>query len=79
MPSSKRVHAGSLASDEAEMFEVERVIGSRISGGTTEYQIRWKGFGESEDTWEPEKNLSKMTLRDFLDGTQVPMFQPNRT
>ncbi|KYM98068.1 PREDICTED: chromobox protein homolog 5-like [Cyphomyrmex costatus] len=40
-------------------FEVERVIEVRFKkNGTKEFLIRWKGFGASDDTWEPERNLN---------------------
>ncbi|XP_028048125.1 chromobox protein homolog 3 [Monomorium pharaonis] len=40
-------------------FEVERIIEVRFKkNGTKEFLIRWKGFSATDDTWEPERNLS---------------------
>ena len=34
-------------------YEVDAIIGERVSGKKTEFRIRWKGYEESEATWEP--------------------------
>ena len=41
----------------AESFEVEKIVGKRCKGGRNEYRVRWKGFAEDDDTWEPVANL----------------------
>jgi Chromo (CHRromatin Organisation MOdifier) domain len=43
---------------ELEEFEVEKLIDKRIQKGQTQYRVRWKGFDEKDDTWEPRKNLN---------------------
>lgn len=44
-------------SDEEE-YEVETIIGDKKRGKTTLYLVKWNGFGESENSWEPESNLA---------------------
>lgn len=42
----------------------------RGRGRTLEYFVRWKGFGDEEDSWEPARNLknAKKAVDDFLKG-----------
>ena len=40
----------------------------RGRGRTLEYYVRWKGFGDEEDSWEPVRNLrnAQAAIDDFL-------------
>ncbi|GMI45057.1 hypothetical protein TrCOL_g3329 [Triparma columacea] len=43
-------------------WEVESVVGRRIQGGGAQYLIKWKGYSNRDNTWEPEENLSDSAI-----------------
>lgn len=43
---------------EDDLFEVESIMDHRNSKSGRQYLIRWKGYGQSHDTWEKEANLT---------------------
>ena len=47
--------------DNTEEFEVERIIGERKRYNHVEYLIKWKGYPDSDNTWEPLENLANTT------------------
>ncbi|KAF4450760.1 Testis-specific chromodomain protein Y 1 [Fusarium austroafricanum] len=50
-------------------WEVEKVLKSKVDTVSKEhlYLIKWKGFGNKENTWEPKKNLGncKRLIEDY--------------
>jgi hypothetical protein len=52
--------------EDTEEYLVEDVLkGRKLKNGKLEYLIRWKGYGEEHDSWEPEVNLNDFT-RSYL-------------
>ncbi len=40
-----------------EIFQVERIIKKKVENGKVYYYLKWIGYEESDNTWEPVDNL----------------------
>ena len=51
----------------APEYEVEEVIDSQLKRGKLEYLVKWFGYMDDHNTWEPKSNLdnSKKTINNF--------------
>ena len=44
--------------EEEASFEIEAIVDDAMIDGVLHYRVKWLGFGQEEDTWEPEENLT---------------------
>ena len=50
-----------------DVYEVEAIVGCRhtaTNNGCVEYRVKWRGYSESENTWEPESNLDEGSVEE---------------
>lgn len=43
--------------EEAEEYEVEEILDSRLIHGRLKFLIRWKGYGREHDSWESVEDV----------------------
>lgn len=44
-------------SEENKEWELEKIVGKRTRLGKIEYEVKWKDYPSSQNTWEPAENL----------------------
>jgi hypothetical protein len=78
-PAPKNARPGPVDIDEETQeprYEVEKIMGFKAINGKPHYLIHWKGYQHSEDTWEPEENLTDEMTTEYLRG--LPVATPSR-
>ncbi|XP_076824325.1 chromobox protein homolog 1-like [Clavelina lepadiformis] len=54
---SKDIDASPQDPESEDEYEVEKVVDKRIHKSKVQYLIKWKGFSDADNTWEPDENL----------------------
>jgi hypothetical protein len=49
---------GPISVEGQDEFEVEKVLNSRVHRRKVQYLVKWVGYDDSENTWEPARNLT---------------------
>ena len=57
MPKTKKTRKAKKPHVEEDIFIVEKILKKKITGGKTYYFLKWSGYPDSENTWEPVDNL----------------------
>ena len=45
-----------MGDDDGERFEIEYIVDKRYRKDQVEYLIKWRGYPDSQNTWEPCKS-----------------------
>jgi hypothetical protein len=60
-------HIADIAAVEDQVYEVEAIIAAGKQFGVATYLVKWKGWGEKQNTWEPLTHLvgAEVLVREF--------------
>lgn len=52
--------------EEQDIWEAEKLLAKRRRGREIQYLVKWKGFPDDDNTWEPTKNIfDKHLIKSF--------------
>lgn len=55
--SSKPHSKDSAENQQGEVFVVEKILDSRLVAGKKQYYLKWIGYDDKDNSWEPVENL----------------------
>jgi len=63
-----------------EIFDVEEIIGSRMHKGVKQWKVKWRGYPQSFNSWEPMVCFNEQECSDLLKkyDEEHPMLQTNQ-
>ena len=61
----EQVHHLSSEFEEEKEFIIEKLLEKRFIRRNTQYLVKWKGYGNEDNTWEPKSNLPPKIIKSY--------------
>jgi len=75
----QEIKLGDLIEESADLppgiFEVDRVIAHRWRNQSLEFLVKWSGFSDGENTWEPARHIAPESIREYEERSNVRVTQ----
>lgn len=56
--SSQPVEIDAESQEDEPQFQIDHIVAEKIEGGRLYYKVKWTGYLESDNTWEPSSGLA---------------------
>ncbi|KAL5291537.1 CBX8 family protein [Megaselia abdita] len=56
-----------MGSSDDRVYAAERITQKRVRKGVVEYRVKWKGWNQRYNTWEPEENILDRLLIEIFE------------
>ncbi|XP_036336007.1 polycomb group protein Pc [Rhagoletis pomonella] len=67
-----------MGSSDDRVYAAERIIQKRIRKGVLEYRVKWKGWNQRYNTWEPEVNILDRRLIEIYEQSNRSSNTPSK-
>ncbi|XP_055912365.1 polycomb group protein Pc [Eupeodes corollae] len=67
-----------MGSSDDRVYAAERIIQKRVRKGVVEYRVKWKGWNQRYNTWEPEVNILDRRLIEIYEQSNKSSSTPSK-
>uniref|UniRef100_U5EYY0 Putative polycomb n=1 Tax=Corethrella appendiculata TaxID=1370023 RepID=U5EYY0_9DIPT len=67
-----------IGNTDDRVYAAERIMKKRTRCGKIEYRVKWKGWSQRHNTWEPEENILDVRLIDMFEKSLRGSSTPKR-
>ena len=61
------------------MYDVEEILDCKVINGQPKFLIKWLGYGDAENTWEPPEHLTKDIIRRYQQQNPEAQKDPRKS
>ncbi|KAH8302059.1 hypothetical protein KR044_002309, partial [Drosophila immigrans] len=73
-----KVDGNTMGSSDDRVYAAEKIIQKRVRKGVVEYRVKWKGWNQRYNTWEPEVNILDRRLIDIYELSNKSSGTPSK-
>lgn len=64
-PSGPKSTPALSSQSSSELYPVDHIVDYRFRAGQHEYLVKWRGYSEKDNTWEPAEHITDDLINDF--------------